>query len=102
MGNELRERLDRLEQLLSPKTLDERFEAFVLRPRWEFYTPAPKHENDRHVDVQAEIEKMTLELKTEHDRLRTSSGRRVLAKARRANLGTCSSGPDSKSITFRG
>jgi hypothetical protein len=70
MDNELRERLDRLEHLLSPKTLDERFEAFVLHPRWEFYTPAPKHGNDHHVDVQAQIEKITLELKAEHDRLR--------------------------------
>jgi hypothetical protein len=70
MASELRERLDRLEHLLSPKTLDERFEAFVLHPNWEFYTPSPKHENDRNIDVRSEIERIALELKDEHVHLR--------------------------------
>jgi hypothetical protein len=81
MNNELRDRLDQLEYLLSPKTLDERFKAFVLHPNWEFYTPAPKHEEDRNVDVRSEIERIALELKGEHVCLRgyiecaTSPGR---------------------------
>lgn len=70
MAEELRERLDRLEHLLAPQTLDERFEAFVLHPEWEFYTPCPKNENDRNVDTRAEVEKIALELRAEHLQLR--------------------------------
>jgi hypothetical protein len=66
MDEELRERLARLEGLLAPKTLDERFEAFVLHPYWELYTPFPKHEDDDYMDVRAEIEDIALELKAQH------------------------------------
>ena len=69
MDAELRDRLDGLEQLLSPKTLDERFEAFVLHPYWELYTPFPKHEDDDHVDVRAEVETIALELRDTNGRL---------------------------------
>ena len=70
MDNELRERLDRIEHLLAPKTLDERFEAFVLHANWELYTPYPKHDNDRLFDVRAEIDKISVEMKIEPARLR--------------------------------
>ena len=70
LDNELCQRLDRLEQLLSPKTLEERFEAFVLHPYWEFYTPFPKDEDDRNVDVQSEIKRIALGLRGQGVNLR--------------------------------
>jgi hypothetical protein len=70
MDLELRQRLAQLEHLLAPNTLDERFEAFVLHPYWEFYTPFPTHENDDHIDVRAEIEGIALELKDHHTDVR--------------------------------
>jgi hypothetical protein len=69
MAESTRERLSLLEEMLEPKTLEERFEAFVLCPYWDLYTPYPKDENDRLLDVKLEIEAISRELRGSPDEL---------------------------------
>jgi hypothetical protein len=70
MDQETRERLVTLERTLAPETLDERFEAFVLQPQWDLYTPYPKHENDHHIETRPEIDRISRELKNSCNQLR--------------------------------
>ena len=69
MDEETRERVAELERVLAPKTLNERFETFVLQPYRALYTPYPEHENDSHIDTGPEIDRISWELKNTPDQL---------------------------------
>ncbi len=63
MDRTTRDRVSLLERMLAPRTLDERFEIFVLCPHWDLYTPYPKDENDHLLEAEPEIDAMCRELR---------------------------------------